>query len=65
MSAVIAGASLGLLALFIEYNPSDVALVLNPLEEMMTFADASAVSVVDNGNLSLMPLPWCDLPAKR
>jgi hypothetical protein len=48
--AAIAGASLGLLALFIEYNPSNVAIVLNPLEEMMTFADASAVAAVDMGN---------------
>jgi hypothetical protein len=51
MAAVTAGASLGLLALFIEYNPSNVVIVLDPLEEMMTFADASAASAVDSGNL--------------
>ncbi|HMH71328.1 MAG TPA: hypothetical protein VK554_03360 [Bradyrhizobium sp.] len=48
--AVIAGASLGLLALFIEYNPSNVVVVLNPIEEMMTFADQSAASAIDSGN---------------
>jgi hypothetical protein len=50
MFALIAGASLGLLALFIVYNSSNVVVVLNPLDEMVTFADASAVSAVDNGN---------------
>jgi hypothetical protein len=52
MFALIAGASLGLLALFIEYNASNVVVVLDPLEEMLTFADASAISAVDNSNLS-------------
>ena len=52
MFAVIAGASLGLLALFIEYDPSNVVIVLDPLEQMMTYADASAVSAVNSGNLS-------------
>src|SRR5258708_29574213 len=48
--AVIAGASLGLLALLIEYNPSNVVVVLNPIEEMMTFAVQSADSALDSGN---------------
>jgi hypothetical protein len=51
MFAIIAGASLGLLALFIEYNSSNVVVVINPLEEMITFADAPAISAVDKGNL--------------
>ncbi len=51
MFAAIAGASLGMIALFIEFNASDVVVVINPLEEMMTFADPSATSVVDSGNL--------------
>jgi hypothetical protein len=51
MFAAIVGAALGLLALTIEYNPSNVVIVVNPLEQMMTFADASAVSAVDSGNL--------------
>jgi hypothetical protein len=51
MFAVIAGASLGLLALTIEYDPSNVVIVVDPLEQMMTYADASAVSAVNSGNL--------------
>jgi hypothetical protein len=51
MFAAIAGASLGLMALLIEFNPSDVVVVINPLEEMITFADPSATSAVDGGNL--------------
>src|SRR5260370_13215847 len=51
MFAAITGASLGLLALLIEFNPSDVVVVIDPLEEMITFADPSATSAVDSGNL--------------
>lgn len=46
MFAVVAGASLGLLALLIHYNTSNVVVVLNPIEEMLTFADAGAISAV-------------------
>lgn len=49
--AAIAGASLGLTALWIEFNASDVVVVINPIEQMLTFADASAVSAVDSGNV--------------
>lgn len=51
MFAVIAGASLGMLALLIEFNPSNVVVVINPLEEMVTFADPSATSAVSSGDL--------------
>src|SRR3978361_546623 len=51
MFAAIAGASLGLTALWIEFNASDVVVVINPIEQMLTFADASAVSAVDSGNV--------------
>jgi hypothetical protein len=51
MFAAIAGASLGVMALLIEFNASDVVVVINPLEEMITFADPSATSAVDSGNL--------------
>jgi hypothetical protein len=51
MFAVIAGASLGILALLIEFNASNVVVVINPLEEMITFADSSATSAVSSGNL--------------
>lgn len=42
--AVIAGACFGLLALFIDFDASNVVVVLNPLEEMLTFADPQAIS---------------------
>jgi hypothetical protein len=51
MFAAIAGASLGVMALMIEFNASDVVVVINPLEEMITFADPSATSAVNSGNL--------------
>src|SRR5258708_14690236 len=51
MFAAITGASLGLLALLIEFNPSDVVVVIDPLEEMITFADPSAPSALDSANL--------------
>ncbi|GAC1631838.1 MAG: hypothetical protein NVS4B4_13640 [Bradyrhizobium sp.] len=51
MFAAIAGASLGLTALWIEFNTGDVVVVINPIEQMLTFADASAVSAVDSGNV--------------
>lgn len=44
MCAVVAGASLGLLALFIDFDASNVVIVLNPLEEMLIFADPQAIS---------------------
>lgn len=44
MFALIAGACFGLLALFIDFDASNVVIVLNPLEEMLTFADPQAIS---------------------
>jgi hypothetical protein len=44
MFAVAAGASIGLLALLIDFDVSNVVVVLNPLEEMLTFADPQAIS---------------------
>ncbi len=49
MFAVIAGASLGLTALYIDFDLNNVVVVLNPLEEMLTFADPSAVSAAAGG----------------
>src|SRR6202165_3224938 len=51
MFAAIAGASLGILALLIEFNASNVVVLINPLEEMVTFADPSATSAVSSGDL--------------
>jgi hypothetical protein len=44
IAAVVAGASLGLLALKIQYDVSDAIVVLNPLEKMMTFVDEPKAS---------------------
>jgi len=44
MLAVIAGASLALLALYIDFDASNVFIILNPLEEMLVFADPQAIS---------------------
>ena len=40
LAAVIGGASLALLLLDLDYNSSNVIAVANPLEKMLTFADA-------------------------
>ncbi len=52
MCAVAAGASVALLALNIEYNPSNVIAVFNPLEKMLTFADASTAAAAGASGLS-------------
>ena len=39
MLAMVAGASMALLLLDLEYNSNDVIAVVNPLEKMLTFAD--------------------------
>lgn len=49
MFAVIAGASLGLLALYLQYNAQNIVAVINPIEKMLVFADAPATTAVDGG----------------
>jgi hypothetical protein len=49
MAAVVAGASLALLALNIEYNASNVIAVINPLEKMLKFVDAGTVAAAHTG----------------
>jgi hypothetical protein len=51
MFAVAAGASIALLALDLEYNTSNVIAVFNPLEKMLTFADANTTDVAKGSNL--------------
>jgi hypothetical protein len=46
ISAIAAGASLALLVLELEYNTSNVIAVFNPLEKMLTFADAGTTANV-------------------
>src|SRR5664279_3648495 len=45
--AVAAGASIALLALNLEYNTSNVIAVVNPLEKMLTFADATTTEAAN------------------
>jgi len=51
MFAMAAGASIALLALDLEYNTSNVIAVFNPLEKMLTFADANTTDVASGSNL--------------
>jgi hypothetical protein len=50
MFAIAAGASIALLALNLIYNTGNVIAVANPLEKMLTFADASTADAA-NGSL--------------
>ena len=52
MFAIAAGASIALLALDLEYNTSNVIAVVNPLEKMLTFADANTTDVANGSSLS-------------
>ena len=49
--AVAAGASLGLLALYLEYDPQNAVAVINPIEKMLVFADAPATSATEGGKI--------------
>jgi hypothetical protein len=49
--AVAAGASIALLALNLEYNTANVIAVVNPLEKMLTFADAATTDVANGTSL--------------
>lgn len=51
MFAVAAGASLGLLALYIEFDPQNAVAVINPIEKMLVFADAPATSATEGGKI--------------
>jgi len=51
MAAVAAGSSLALLALNLDYNSGNVIAVLNPLEKMLTFADAGAVTAAHHQSI--------------
>jgi hypothetical protein len=52
MLAIVAGALVALLALNIEYNASNVIAVFNPLEKMLTFADANTAAAANGSGLS-------------
>jgi hypothetical protein len=48
--AAAAGAALALLLLDVDYNTSNVIAVANPLEKMLTFADAGTADVASGSN---------------
>lgn len=52
MAAVVAGASLALLALNIDYNASNVIAVFNPLEKMLKFVDAGTAAAANQSSVS-------------
>jgi len=52
MFAVAAGASIALLTLDLQYNASNVIAVINPLEKMLSFADANTTDIANGSSLS-------------
>jgi hypothetical protein len=48
--AVAAGAAIALLLLKVDYNTSNVIAVANPLEKMLTFADAGTANAANGSN---------------
>jgi len=52
MFAIAAGASVALLALNLIYNTGNVIAVANPLEKMLTFADAGTADATNGSHLS-------------
>jgi hypothetical protein len=52
MFAMAAAALLALLALRLAYNASNVIAVFNPLEKMLTFADANTLDAANGSNLA-------------
>jgi hypothetical protein len=51
MFALIAAASVALLLLDLDYNAANVIAVVNPLEKMLTFADANTSGAANGSNL--------------
>lgn len=56
MFAAVAGASVALLVLHVEYNSSNVIAVFNPLEKMLTFADAATADAANRSGLGAIRL---------
>jgi len=52
MFAVAAGALIALLVLDVQYDANNVIAVFNPLEKMLTFADANTTDVASGSSLS-------------
>jgi hypothetical protein len=60
MLAMAAGASLALLALDLDYNAGNVIAVINPLERMLTFADAGTADAANGSHVSAVLLLLLD-----
>ena len=52
MAAIVAGASVALLALNLDYNASNVIAVFNPLEKMLKFVDGGTTAATNQSGLS-------------
>jgi hypothetical protein len=52
IAAVVAGASVALLALNLDYNASNVIAVFNPLEKILKFADAGTAAAANQSGVS-------------
>jgi hypothetical protein len=52
MFALVVGSSLALLLLDLDYNAANVTAVVNPLEKMLTFADANTSGVANGSSLA-------------
>jgi hypothetical protein len=52
MAAMVAGASVALLALNLDYNASNVIAVFNPLEKMLKFVDGGTAAAANQSGLS-------------
>jgi hypothetical protein len=60
MFAIAAGALITLLVLDLEYNTSNVIAVVNPLEKMLTFTDATTTDAANGSNLTAILLLLLD-----
>jgi hypothetical protein len=52
IAAVVAGAAVALLVLDLDYNTNNVIAVVNPLEKMLTFADAKTSDAANGSHLA-------------
>jgi hypothetical protein len=60
IAAIIAGASIALLLLDADYNTGNVTAVINPLEKMLVFADASTSGAASGSSLAAVVLLLLD-----
>jgi hypothetical protein len=60
MSAVVAGASIALFLLDVDYNTANVIAVVNPLEKMLVFADANTAGAASGSSPAAVVLLLLD-----